>query len=176
MKASERKCSVRNARQSDGEKDRGKFRMTNKVSRHFLIKEIITHKTIASQEDLAAELLKRGMEVTQATLSRDLQELNVARTHSMNGMQYTLPRDTEERQIKTLVGYEIINIDANETNVVIRTLPGRAGGVASFLDSLRNSHILGTIAGDDTIMIIPSSTKKIPIILKFIKSLMTEKA
>ena len=150
--------------------------MANKVTRHFLIREIITHKTISSQEDLAAELTKRGMEVTQATLSRDLQELNVARVHSMNGIRYVLPQDTEERQIKTLVGYEIINIDANETNVIIRTLPGRAGGVASFLDSLRNPNILGTIAGDDTIMIIPSTTKKIQTILKFIKSLMTEKA
>ncbi len=149
--------------------------MPNKVSRHLLIKEIITHKTIASQEELVAELLKRGMEVTQATLSRDLQELNVARVHSMNGIRYILPQDTEERQIKTLVGYEIINIDANETNVIIRTLPGRAGGVASFLDSIRNPYILGTIAGDDTIIIIPSTTKKIQTILKYIKSLMTEK-
>ncbi len=140
-----------------------------------MIKEIITHKTIASQEDLAAELLKRGLDVTQATLSRDLQELNVVRSHSTNGSRYVLPQDNEEPRIKTLVGYEIINIDANETNVIIRTLPGRAGGVASFLDSLRNPNILGTIAGDDTIMIMPSTTKKTQTILKFIKNLMTEK-
>ena len=150
--------------------------MTNKVSRHFIIREIITQKTITSQEDLAAELVKRGLDVTQATLSRDLQELNVARVHSMDGIRYLLPHDTEERQIKTLVGYEIITIDANETNVIIRTLPGRAGGVASYLDSLRNPNILGTIAGDDTIMVIPSTTKKTQTILKYIKSLMTEKS
>ncbi len=150
--------------------------MTNKVSRHFLIREIITQKNITSQEDLATELTKQGMDVTQATLSRDLQELNVARVHSMNGIRYLLPRDTEEPRIKTLVGYEIIHIDANETNVIIRTLPGRAGGVASYLDSLRNPNILGTIAGDDTIMIIPSTTKKTHTILKYIKSLMTEKS
>jgi transcriptional regulator of arginine metabolism len=149
--------------------------MMNKMTRHFLIKEIITHKTITSQEDLVAELTKRGLEVTQATLSRDLQELNVARVHSMNGIRYILPQETEERQIKTLVGYEIINIDANETNIIIRTLPGRAGGVASFLDSLRNPNILGTLAGDDTIMIIPSTIKRIQTVLKYIKSLTTEK-
>jgi transcriptional regulator of arginine metabolism len=152
------------------------YGMTNKVSRHFLIREIIAHKNITSQEDLAAELTKQGMDVTQATLSRDLQELNVARVHSMNGSRYLLPRDTEEPRIKTLVGYEIINIDANETNVIIRTLPGRAGGVASYLDSLRNPDILGTIAGDDTIMVIPSTTKKTHTILKHIKSLITEKS
>jgi len=150
--------------------------MPNKTTRHFLIKEIITHKRIASQEELASELHKRGLEVTQATLSRDLQELSVARVHSPAGSTYILPQQAEEKRIKTLVGYEIINIDANETNVVVRTPPGRAGGVASFLDSLRNPNILGTIAGDDTIMIIPSSTKKIQPILRFLKSLMTEKA
>ncbi len=150
--------------------------MPNKAARHFQIKEIISQKKISSQEELAAELEKRGLEVTQATLSRDLQELNVARVHSTSGTRYILPQEAEERQIKNLVGYEIITIDANETNVVVRTPPGRAGGVASFLDSLRNPNILGTIAGDDTIMIIPSSTKKIQTILKFLKSLTTEKA
>jgi len=62
----------------------------------------------------------------------------------------------------------------NESLVVIRTLPGRAGGVASYLDSLRNPLILGTIAGDDTLVLIPQSTKKTKNIYKFIQSLMTE--
>lgn len=140
------------------------------------IREIIMQKTVTSQEDLAAELTKRGFVATQATLSRDLQELNVARVHSMNGIRYILPQDAEERNIKTFVGYEIMHIDANETNVIIRTLPGHAGGVASYLDNLKSPNILGTIAGDDTIMVIPSTTKKTQAVLKYIKSMMTEKS
>ncbi len=148
--------------------------MIQKSKRHFLIKEIITHDIIGNQDDLAKELHHRGLDVTQATLSRDLQELNVARVAGVSGSRYVLQTEPKEKQIESLVGYEMTQIDINETMVVIRTLPGRASGVASYLDSLHHPLILGTIAGDDTLVLIPQSIKKTKLIYKFIQSLMTE--
>ena len=148
----------------------------DKTKRHFAIKEIIQSKLIPSQEDLCADLKKKGFEVTQATLSRDLRELGVVRVHSGNGLRYALSAESEEQKVKSLVGLEVLSIHANETMIVIRTLPGRASGVASFLDSLRNPSLLGTVAGDDTVMVTPASIRKIPSALKEIRNALVERA
>ena len=100
----------------------------NKAKRHFAIKEIILSKAIPSQEELCVDLKKRGFDVTQATLSRDLKELGVDRVHSEDGMRYVLSTEGEERKIKSLIGFEITSINANEAMIVIRTLPGRSAG------------------------------------------------
>jgi transcriptional regulator of arginine metabolism len=148
----------------------------DKARRHFTIREIIQSKSVPSQEELCLDLKKRGFDVTQATLSRDLKELGVVRIHSGDGLRYALSAESEERKMKSLVGFEVTSIDANETMIVIRTLPGRAPGVASFLDSLHNPHLLGTVAGDDTVMVLPSSVRKINSALKDIKNALVERA
>ena len=127
----------------------------DKAKRHFAIKEIIQSKSVHNQEELCVDLKKRGFEITQATLSRDLKELGVIRTHSGDRLRYALTAESEERKMKSLIGFEVTSIVANETMIVIRTLPGRAPGVASFLDSLHNPHLLGTVAGDDTVVVPP---------------------
>lgn len=146
----------------------------NKGNRHFTIKEIIQSQPIPSQEELCVELKKRGFDITQATLSRDLKELGVVRIHSEGGLRYALSAESEERKMKSLVGFEVMSIDSNEAMIVIRTLPGRAPGVASFLDSLHNPHFLGTVAGDDTVLVLPSSIKKIHTTLRDIKDALVE--
>lgn len=146
----------------------------NKANRHFAIKEIIQSQPIPSQEELCVELKKRGFDITQATLSRDLKELGVVRIHSEGGLRYALSAESEERKMKSLVGFEVMSIDSNEAMIVIRTLPGRAPGVASFLDSLHNPHFLGTVAGDDTVLVLPSSIKKIHATLLDIKNALVE--
>jgi transcriptional regulator of arginine metabolism len=146
----------------------------NRANRHFTIKEIIQSQPIPSQEELCVELKKRGFDITQATLSRDLKELGVVRIHSEEGPRYALTAESEERKMKSLIGFEITSIDSNEAMVVIRTLPGRAPGVASFLDSLHNPHFLGTVAGDDTVLVLPSSIKKIRTTLQEIKDALVE--
>ncbi|MGA9405985.1 MAG: arginine repressor [Bacteroidota bacterium] len=148
----------------------------NKAKRHFAIKEIIQSKAIPSQEELCLDLKKRGFDVTQATLSRDLKELGVDRVHTEDGMRYVLSTEAEERKMKSVIGFEVMSINANEAMIVIRTLPGRAPGVASFLDSLHHPHLLGTVAGDDTVVVLPSTIKKINATLKDVKNALVERA
>ncbi len=140
-----------------------------KAERQLAIKEIITTKEIASQEELAKELLRKGFEVNQATLSRDMKELGIAKVITADGVWYELQTDNEAQRLKMLLSYEIESIQSNDCMVIIKTLRGRASGVAEILDQLALPDILGTIAGDDTIFIAPTSSKKIPTIIKRIK-------
>lgn len=146
----------------------------NRQSRHFAIKEIIAQKHVGSQEELCEELKKAGFEVTQATLSRDLKELGVARIHTDAGARYTLHEEAKERKLKSFIGYEIESVDSNESVIIIKTLPGFASGVAEFIDSLHNPDILGTIAGDNTIMVTPVSVKKTQSVMMLIKNMLKE--
>lgn len=144
----------------------------NKLQRHFAIKEIIHTQSVGSQEDLSALLKKQGFDVTQATLSRDLAELGVGRTHTENGMRYFLNDAPDAHQITPMIAREVTAIDRNEMVIVIRTLPGRAAGVALFLDSQKNPLVLGTVAGDDTVFVTPATIKKISLTEKYIKELL----
>lgn len=148
----------------------------NKSSRHFTIKQIIAHRPIASQEELCDALRKAGFEVTQATLSRDLKDLGIARINTPEGLRYVHHHQSEERHLRSVISYEVERIDANEVMVIIRTLPGRAPGVASFIDSLQHPNILGTLAGDDTVLVTPSSTKKIRAVFKYVKGALIARA
>lgn len=132
----------------------------NKQSRHFAVRQTIANNVVANQDELRVLLESQGYEVTQATLSRDLKELGVSRAHTPQGTRYVLPTSGgEERKLTTLVSYEVISIEANEMLVVIRTLPGRAAGVADIIDSQGHPEILGTVAGDNTIFVAPRSIR-----------------
>ncbi|MFH0991627.1 MAG: arginine repressor [bacterium] len=146
-----------------------------KQGRQFSIKEIITKQVIANQEELCRALQKAGYDVTQATLSRDLKELGIARVNTSDGLRYMLHGESEEQRLKPFIGREVETIDANETMVVIKTLPGRAQGVAEIIDSMHHMAILGTLAGDNTIFVTPSSVNRTDEVLKLLHSLMTEK-
>ena len=147
----------------------------NKQQRHFAIKQIITQQVISNQDELSQALEKTGCRVAQATLSRDMKELGVARVHSANRVRYVLDIESEERRLVPLIGYEIERIDSNETMIVIKTLPGRAQGVAEIIDSMHHPAVLGTLAGDNTIFVTPASVAKIGDTLKLINNLMTDK-
>ncbi|MBI5473002.1 MAG: arginine repressor [Ignavibacteriae bacterium] len=131
------------------------------AKRHTAIKSLITSKDVANQAELVRELKRKKIEVTQATLSRDLAELGIIRMPTENGYRYELRTTTSEPILRGFTAEEVISIEANENLVVIRTFPGRAQGVAFLLDSKRDSEILGTIAGDDTIIVAPRSVKYI---------------
>jgi transcriptional regulator of arginine metabolism len=146
-----------------------------KQARHMAIKQILAHQVVGTQDDLSRALRKAGYEVTQATLSRDLKELGVGRVNTAGGMRYVLQPEAEEQKLRAFLGYEIEEIDSNESVVVVKTLPGRAQGVAEIIDGLRHPLILGTIAGDNTIFITPTSVKKIHELIKTIRSLLSEK-
>lgn len=126
------------------------------------IKLLLSSKEISNQDELLGELRSEGFELTQATLSRDLKQLKVAKAASMNGQYvYVLPNETMYRRVHTplkatemmgIPGFQSINFSGNMG--VIRTRPGYASSVAYNIDNSDIPEILGTIAGDDTIFIV----------------------
>jgi transcriptional regulator of arginine metabolism len=146
---------------------------SNKTARQARIKELISTTEISSQEDLCEILKQSGFDTTQATLSRDLHEMGIVRIPSENGFKYVFHQDDNEQSLKKLIGMEIINVLYNESTVIIRTMPGRAAGVALYFDRLKNSHIIGTVAGDDSIIVIPDTHESVDDVVSLIREVMT---
>jgi transcriptional regulator of arginine metabolism len=130
-----------------------------KKKRQFIIREIVTKQQVSSQEELQRLLKKAGCPVNQATLSRDLTEMGINRMGTDEGPRYEMEDPGEDMRVRELLSYEVRDIQRNEAMIVIKTLAGRADGVAELIDSLHSQYILGTIAGDNTIFIAPRATK-----------------
>ena len=136
--------------------------MKIKTSRMEALKMLISSQELGSQEEVLQALAKEGYTVTQATLSRDLKQLKVAKAASMNGRYvYVLPNETmykrvpnprSAREMLMTSGFTSINFSGNMG--VIRTRPGYASSIAYNIDNGHIEEILGTIAGDDTIFIV----------------------
>lgn len=149
--------------------------MTKKLEeiqrRHAVIKSIISSQDVFNQTQLVKLLKQNGIKVTQATLSRDLTELGVARVPTSKGATYRINSTGNEPTLKLHVAEEIVSIISNEFLVVVKTFPGRAQGVALFLDKSDLTESLGTIAGDDTILVIPRSAKAIEKTIQQLKNI-----
>ncbi|WP_298072568.1 arginine repressor [uncultured Bacteroides sp.] len=135
--------------------------MKKKANRLDAIKMIISSKEIGSQEELLQALGQEGFELTQATLSRDLKQLKVAKAASTNGKYiYVLPNDimykrhNHQSASEMLMFSGFVSLQFSHNVAVIRTRPGYASSIAYDIDNRKCSHILGTIAGDDTIMLV----------------------
>ena len=136
--------------------------MRTKSSRLDSIKIIISTKEIGSQEELLRELEIEGYTLTQATLSRDLKQLKVAKAASPGGKYiYVLPNNTLYKRVaesRPKVEYPIsngfISLRFSGNIAIIRTRPGYASSIAYDIDNGNISEIIGTIAGDDTIMMV----------------------
>jgi transcriptional regulator of arginine metabolism len=140
----------------------------SKNSRHFAIRQILGNQPIGSQDKLRKELKKQGYNVTQATLSRDLKEMNVSRSSSIKGTKYIAGQPEAIQSLKSLIGEEVISIIANEYVIVVNTLPGCGSVIGEFIDTKKNKDIIGTIAGDNTLLVVPSSVKKTKLIMKYL--------
>lgn len=135
--------------------------MNKRVSRLDAVKMIISSKEISSQEELLQALEKEGFKPAQATLSRDLRQLKVAKAAGMNGKYvYVLPNNIMYKRPNTksasemLMSSGFVSLQISGNIVVIRTRPGYASSIAYDIDKRRSTAILGTIAGDDTIMLV----------------------
>jgi len=140
--------------------------------RHSIIKSILLNQDIFNQAQLVKVLKHNGIKVTQATLSRDLTELGVARVPTAKGATYKISASGNEHTLTLHVAEEIISIVANESLIVVKTFPGRAQGVALFLDKSTISESIGTLAGDDTIIVVPKSVKSIEKAINQIKNVL----
>jgi len=136
--------------------------MAKKKERQFVIKQIVQEEHISNQVELLEKLKERGYHTTQATLSRDLQEMGIIRTPSPEGYRYVISEEEGSQSFVKVIGMEILGIYNNENLVIIRTLTGRAKGVAIFIDQLKHPHILATVAGENAIIVVPDSTESIP--------------
>ena len=125
-----------------------------KSNRQERIIEIISEQEIATQEELVKVLNKDGYNVTQATISRDIKALHLEKVPSKKGSKYFYPESRvadQEKYLRILKdGYA--SIDQAGNMIVIRTVGGMAMAVAAALDNLKFREIVGSIAGDDTIM------------------------
>ncbi|MBS7196395.1 MAG: arginine repressor [Eubacterium sp.] len=126
-----------------------------KVKRQSKILELIRENDIETQEMLADLLNKAGFNVTQATVSRDIRELKLTKATMQSGKQKYVATAKESsfvtERLNRVFRDGIVSIDYAQNIVVIKTLIGMAMAVAAALDSMENSEIMGTIAGDDTI-------------------------
>ena len=128
-----------------------------KSNRQKKILEIITHYHIETQDDLIERLLMEGFSVTQATVSRDIRELQLNKVMTGKGSyRYVAPKKEEMvagMKINAALVDSIINVDYAQNLVVVHTLPGLAQAVAAGIDNLNLAEVLGSVAGDDTILV-----------------------
>jgi len=130
-----------------------------KIRRQKKILELVEQNVIRTQEELAEALKNAGFDVTQATVSRDIKELGLVKIpFKKDSYRYALPQKTVSaasvERLKRLFADAVSSYEQSENLIVIKTLPGAAQGVASAIDQVSFPEILGTIAGDDTILII----------------------
>lgn len=135
-----------------------------KVKRQSKILELIRENDIETQEMLADLLNKAGFNVTQATVSRDIRELKLTKATMQSGKQKYVATVKESsfvtERLNRVFRDGIVSIDYAQNIVVIKTLVGMAMAVAAALDSMENSEIMGTIAGDDTIFCVVKNESK----------------
>jgi len=141
---------------------------TTKQARHQQIIELVTHVEVRSQPELAAMLAEAGVHVTVATLSRDLVELDAVKVRTAAGaLVYAVPAEGGDRRpaapgksaaasarLAKLCSELLVSADASANLVVLRTPPGAAQFLASAFDRTDFPDVLGTIAGDDTVLVI----------------------
>lgn len=129
-----------------------------------LIKELIRNNRIGSQEELLTLLQQHNFDLTQATLSRDLKQLKVAKMPNQDGNYvYLLPEDSginrqswlKQSDLSSYTTNGFLSIDFCGVFAVVKTKPGYSGSIAADIDQKTSTEVLGTIAGDDTILIIP---------------------
>ena len=144
------------------------LRPATKIARHQLIIDLVTHHEVHSQGELRALLAGEGIEVTQATLSRDLDELDAVKVRAAGGgLVYAVPAEGGDRRpsaptetaaglqrLARLCGELLVSADASANLAVLRTPPGAAQFLASALDKVGLPDVLGTIAGDDTLLVV----------------------
>lgn len=142
---------------------------TKKEIRQDTIEDILSKKEIESQDELIIELKERGFNITQTTLSRDFREMKIAKTPDEYGQYlYRLPnirlpktKPTRNGMTSSFSRNGIINIEFSEHFAVIKTPAGYAHGIAHDIDINNISGVMGTIAGNDTVLVIlrPNSHK-----------------
>ncbi|NLB44098.1 MAG: arginine repressor [Clostridiaceae bacterium] len=129
----------------------------SKSERQARLLQVIRDQVITTQDELASSLNAAGMEVTQATISRDIKELGIIKVATASGVQKYVPMERSGEaasgRLMKVFAEAVVQIDVAMNLVIVKTLPGMAQAGASALDSMHLPEIAGSIAGDDTIFV-----------------------
>ncbi|MGI5884260.1 MAG: arginine repressor [Candidatus Spyradocola sp.] len=141
-----------------------------KSVRHAVIKEIIESQEIETQEELAAALRARNIDVTQATVSRDIKELRLLKVLSDNGGYKYATADKAEHGLADrfirIFNESVLSITPAGNLIVVRTLSGSANAAGEAVDSLKWSEIVGTISGDNTLLVIAQNEQDVAALMR----------
>ncbi|NLW24308.1 MAG: arginine repressor [Clostridia bacterium] len=144
-----------------------------KSKRHKKILELIQKQVISTQEELARALRKEGVRVTQATVSRDIKELGLVKVPIGKDLyKYASPHEVtvSESRLAFMLKEFVLKYDYSNNLIVLRTPPGNAQAVASHLDNAQWEEVIGTVAGDDTILLVIKPEEAVPKVLSRIES------
>lgn len=153
--------------------------MTRKQVRQAAILDLVAAHIVGSQEELRHLLLARGMDVTQATLSRDLRDLHLARVSEVGGARYVLPEalavDDDKPLLTVLLPQLFSKVDGVGELIVLHTVASGAQPIAEAIDQEEFPEVLGTIAGDDTILIVTRSVAARVALTEHLRTLAAER-
>jgi transcriptional regulator of arginine metabolism len=148
-----------------------------KGQRHAKIREMIVNQEIETQDELVELLYNAGFHVTQATVSRDIKEMYVIKVPLDDGRyKYAMPTDQKYNptlRLKRALSDHFMSIDFTDHLVVMKCLPGTAGTICALIDLLEWNEIMGTIGGDDTILIICRTKEQSEICVEQLLALLT---
>ena len=147
-----------------------------KSQRQAAILDLIARRSVETQEEMAGALRDMGIQVTQATVTRDIRELRLMKVMTADGSyQYVLPTQGERNlsdRFHRMLQESMLDVAASESLVVIKTLSGSANVAAEALDSLEWPEVLGTLAGDNTILMVARSREDAPGVVQRLRELM----
>src|SRR5699024_1004562 len=145
-------------------------------SRQRIILDIIENFEIETQEELAQYLFEREIDITQATISRDIKELRLVKVLTPDGKYKYATMDSQyegiDERLKNVFKSTVLSVDKAENMLVVKTLPGAAQICAAAVDNLKIEGVVGTIAGDDTIFVAIEEKNIIDSVLSHIKELL----
>jgi transcriptional regulator of arginine metabolism len=148
-----------------------------KIHRQIKVKELVERLVIRTQDELADALRSEGIDVTQATVSRDIKEMMLVKVPTGDGgHRYAFPSEhsitVSVARLEKTFQDSVLTINSSGNIVVLRTLPGTAQAVAYVLDNIRWPEIIGTVAGDDTIFIVVKPEKDVYKVVERFESMM----
>ena len=136
--------------------------MTNgslKAKRQRAILVLVEAELLGSQQEIRARLASKGIQATQSTISRDIEELGLARVHDRRGLRYVVPGSAEAPApitlLRRLLDEFVLSVVRADAGLVIKTPPGAAAALAEGIDRVGLAEVAGTIAGDNTILLLP---------------------
>ncbi len=147
-----------------------------KSSRQVAILEIINNQAIETQEELAEELGKLGFRVTQATVSRDIKEMKLIKVQSFGGTYRYAVADNADNSINDrlirMFSDTVLSMNSAYNQIILKTISASANIAAEAIDNMHWPEILGTIAGDNTILLIVRSIEEVPGVMERLNAMM----